>query len=182
VEICCGTGLNLSLLQKEIGPQGRLIGVDMTSEMLAQARRRVERNGWQNVALVQSRASEYELPADINGVISTFALTLEPEYDAVIEQAANALAPGSRVAVLDFKQPERWPRWLVSFWLWTLRPFGVILDLGERHPWESIARYLGDYGFRAVYWGLAYVAVGTQVGGSDRKALAAASAGGKEAR
>jgi ubiquinone/menaquinone biosynthesis C-methylase UbiE len=182
VELCCGTGLNFGLLEQAIGPQGKLIGVDMTPEMLAQALRRVERRGWQNVELVQSRASEYEFPSSIDGVISTCALTLEPKYDGVIGRAAAALAPGGRVVVLDFRLPERWPRWLVSAFVALTRPFGVTRDLGERHPWESIARYLGNYQFRSFYWGLAYVAAGTRVGGPWGKRLAMAAAGGKEAR
>jgi demethylmenaquinone methyltransferase/2-methoxy-6-polyprenyl-1,4-benzoquinol methylase len=164
VEIGCGTGLNFALLQREIGRSGRLIGVDMTPEMLAQARRRVQQHGWANVDLVQSRAAHYEPPPHVNGIISTFALTLEPEYDAVIQRGARALKPGGRFVVLDFKVPERWPRWLLRFWLWITRPFGVTLDLGERHPWESIASHLADCRFQTLYWGLAYIAAGTAEG------------------
>jgi ubiquinone/menaquinone biosynthesis C-methylase UbiE len=164
VEIGCGTGVNFPLLLEAVGPRGRLIGVDMTPEMLAQARKRVERRGWKNVDLVTSRASEYEFPAGISGVISTFALTLEPQYDAVIRRAASALRPAGRFVVLDFKLPDGWPRWLTRFWSWILSPFGVTLDLSERHPWESVARYLSSYRFRTVYSGLAYVAAGTRDG------------------
>ena len=54
VEIGCGTGLNFRLLQEPIGLSGRLIGVDLSADMLEQARRRVTANGWNNVELVQS--------------------------------------------------------------------------------------------------------------------------------
>ena len=49
VEIACGTGLNFSLYQKAIGPQGKIIGVDLTDAMLAQAQQRIDENDWQNV-------------------------------------------------------------------------------------------------------------------------------------
>jgi demethylmenaquinone methyltransferase/2-methoxy-6-polyprenyl-1,4-benzoquinol methylase len=58
VEIGCGTGLNFPLIEHDIGPGGKLIGVDLTPEMLARARRRVDRHGWTNVELVQSSARE----------------------------------------------------------------------------------------------------------------------------
>lgn len=45
VEIGCGTGLNFSLLHQAVGPTGRVIGVDLTDAMLAQARQRVAENG-----------------------------------------------------------------------------------------------------------------------------------------
>jgi len=162
VEIGCGTGLNFSLIQRSIGRGGKLIGVDLTPEMLAQARLRVERHGWTNVELVQSSASEYEYPANIGGIVSTFALTLEPEYDAVIRRGADALSAGARFVVLDFRVPQRWPAWMTSFGVWITRPFGVTVDLGERHPWESIARHLTNYQILPLYWGLAYIAVGTK--------------------
>ena len=84
VEIGCGTGLNFTLLQETVGPTGRIIGVDLTEAMLAQARERVERAGWDNVEIVHSDAAEYDFPVGVNGILSTFALTLVPEYDQVI--------------------------------------------------------------------------------------------------
>lgn len=161
VEIGCGTGLNFALIEQAIGPDGKLIGVDLTPEMLAQARRRVQRQGWRNVELVESRAGEYTFPKGTHGVLSTFALTLEPEYEEVIRRGAEALLPGGRWVVLDFKVPERWPGSLVWLWLQVTRPFGVTLDLKDRHPWESIARHLTQYHCRTFYGGLAYIASGT---------------------
>src|SRR5262249_900550 len=54
VDVACGTGLNFSLIEKEIGREGRIVGVDLTDAMLAQAETRVETNGWHNVTLVQA--------------------------------------------------------------------------------------------------------------------------------
>ncbi len=62
VEIGCGTGLNFSLLQQAIGHDGKIIGVDLTDAMLAQARKRVEKKGWTNVELVLSDAASYKFP------------------------------------------------------------------------------------------------------------------------
>src|SRR6201995_3022583 len=54
VDIACGTGLNFPLIEDVMGPTGRIIGVDLTDAMLAQAHDRVAKNGWRNVSLVQS--------------------------------------------------------------------------------------------------------------------------------
>jgi demethylmenaquinone methyltransferase/2-methoxy-6-polyprenyl-1,4-benzoquinol methylase len=48
IELGCGTGLNFPLLIEQIGPEGRLVGVDLTPGMLEIARERVERSGWKN--------------------------------------------------------------------------------------------------------------------------------------
>ena len=161
VELGCGTGLNLPLLERAIGPNGRIIGVDLTKPMLDQARERIARQGWQNVELVQSDAAGYTLPDGLDGVISSFAITLVPEYDQVIGAAAKALKPGGKIAILDLKLPEWNPRWLSRVAVAVTRPFGVTLDLAGRHPWESVARYFNDVRREDYYFGFGYLAVGT---------------------
>jgi demethylmenaquinone methyltransferase/2-methoxy-6-polyprenyl-1,4-benzoquinol methylase len=51
VDLGCGTGLNFPLVEEQIGEQGRLIGVDLSSEMLACAEERARHAGWSNVEL-----------------------------------------------------------------------------------------------------------------------------------
>jgi demethylmenaquinone methyltransferase/2-methoxy-6-polyprenyl-1,4-benzoquinol methylase len=161
VEVGCGTGLNFRLLEGVVGPAGRIVGVDLTDAMLAQARRRIEREGWRNVDLVACDAARYEFPGRVGGILSTFALMMVPEYESVIERGARALAPGRRWVVADLKIAE-WPgarlcaRALVPFY----RPFGVTLDLAGRHPWESIARQMKNATVSPRFFGFAYVATG----------------------
>jgi demethylmenaquinone methyltransferase/2-methoxy-6-polyprenyl-1,4-benzoquinol methylase len=160
VELGCGTGLNFPLLQRAVGPQGKIIGVDLTREMLSEANKRVKQHGWNNVRLVQADAAAYDFPQGIGGVLSTFALTLVPEYDAVIQRAAAALEPGKRCVVLDLKQPLQMPLWLVRLAVALTTPFGVSLDLAGRHPWESMEQHLEKVDFKEYYLGFAYIAVG----------------------
>src|SRR5215472_2388319 len=75
VDIACGTGLNFSLLEEAIGPGGRIVGVDLTDAMLAQAQDRIAANGWRNVSLVQADAADFEFPAPADAILSTYALT-----------------------------------------------------------------------------------------------------------
>lgn len=161
VEIGCGTGLNFPLLREQVGEEGRVIGVDMTDAMLARARRRVEARGWHNVELVHADASSFAFPDEVGGVLSTFALTLVPEFDRVIRRGAAALRPGGRWAVADLKLPEAgWRRALLALLLPVSRPFGVTLDLAERHPWESLERHLDRLQVEERYLGYVYVAWG----------------------
>jgi ubiquinone/menaquinone biosynthesis C-methylase UbiE len=89
-EIGCGTGLNFPYLLDAVGQSGRLIGIDLTDAMLTKAKERVRHNGWQNIELVQADAAAYEFPSGIDGAISTFALTLVPEYDEIIKRVSRA--------------------------------------------------------------------------------------------
>src|SRR3972149_632357 len=61
VDLGCGTGLSFELLEHGVGPQGRIIGVEITPEMLAKAREKVARHGWSNVTLIEASAEEVDL-------------------------------------------------------------------------------------------------------------------------
>jgi len=161
VEIGCGTGLNFPLLHDEVGDTGRIIGVDMTDAMLAGARKRVEARGWQNVELIEAEAASFAFPEGKDGILSTFALTLVPEYDDVIRRGTEALRNGGRWVVADLKLPAGgWKKALLPILLPLFRPFGVTLDLAERHPWESLHEHLGQFGMEEHYFGFTYVAWG----------------------
>lgn len=164
VEMCCGTGLNFPLLQDAVGPKGKIVGVDFSDAMLARAEQRVARNGWKNVELIESDAVAFRFPETVNGILSTFAITLVPEFDAVIARGAGALKPGGRWVVLDLKKPLHWPEWLIRFYVWLTKPFGVTLDLAERHPRESIRRYVTEVVYREYYFGCLFLSAGESRG------------------
>jgi ubiquinone/menaquinone biosynthesis C-methylase UbiE len=67
--------------------------------MLDEASARVEVRGWANIELVKSDASDYVFPATVDGILSTFALTLVPEFDKVVRKGAAALMPGKRFVI-----------------------------------------------------------------------------------
>lgn len=160
VEIGCGTGLNFRLLRDQVGAKGKVIGVDLTAEMLSAAKKRTERNNWKNIKLVQCDAATYNFPKRAGGIISTFAITLIPEYDKIIQNGAAALSHGKRLVVLDFKMPDNWPMWLIKLFVILTRPFGVTLDLADRHPWETIDQCLDLVEFNTKYFGGIYIAAG----------------------
>ena len=161
VDICCGTGLNFPLLLDKIGTGGRIIGVDLSDAMLEKARHRVRKMGWSNVDLVQEDAARFKFPYPVNGIISTFALTLVPEFEEVIRRGADALAPGGQWVILELKMPPSPIRHLSPLVVPLLfRPFGSTLDLQHRHPWEAFERYLTGSSVTELFGGVAYIAQG----------------------
>lgn len=161
VDVGCGTGLNFPLLQQAVGPAGRIVGVDITDAMLDRARQRIAAGRRANVELVQGDAADFTFPASLSGIISTFAITLVPEFDAVICLGSAALLPGKRWVVLDFRLPDnRLARLAPLLERVLTRPFGGTLAMAGRHPWESMQKYLRNVTLTELFLGFAYIAWG----------------------
>ena len=165
VDIACGTGLNFSLIEQRIGPDGRIVGVDLTDAMLAQAQHRIEAEGWSNVSLVQADAAEFDFPAEVDAILSTYALSHVPECGAVIAHGAAALSRGGRWVVLDLKIPDNAPRWLEQLGIALGRPFGSIDEWLVRRPWEAIRvamqERLAALSWTELFFGTAFLAAGS---------------------
>jgi demethylmenaquinone methyltransferase/2-methoxy-6-polyprenyl-1,4-benzoquinol methylase len=166
VEIACGTGLNFSLLEQAVGPDGRIVGVDLTDAMLAQAQHRIETNGWSNVSLVQADAAGFDFPTEVDAILSTYALSHLPECADVIAHGAAALSPGGRWVVLDLKVPDNAPRRLAQLGIALGRPFGSIDEWIARRPWEAIRAAmrdsLADLSWTELFYGTAFLAAGSR--------------------
>jgi ubiquinone/menaquinone biosynthesis C-methylase UbiE len=166
VDIACGTGLNFSLIEQAIGPAGRIVGVDLTDAMLAQAQHRMEANGWSNVSLVQADAAAFEFPSEVDAILSTYALSHVPECGHVIANGAAALSPGGRWVVLDLKVPDDVPRWLAQPGIALARPFGSIDEWIARRPLEAVRAAmqdtLADPSWTELFFGTAFLAAGSR--------------------
>ncbi|MHA7155621.1 class I SAM-dependent methyltransferase [Arthrobacter sp. TMN-50] len=117
LDVGCGTGLNFGLLQSAVTPGGTIVGIDRSPEMLAQARRRAERNGWTNVILIQADATAPS-PTDIgsqivaeggrahsDAVLATYALSLMADWETAWSNMVSLAAPGACMCVVDLQKP-----------------------------------------------------------------------------
>ncbi|HYZ80318.1 MAG TPA: methyltransferase domain-containing protein [Solirubrobacteraceae bacterium] len=165
VDIACGTGLNFSLIEQAIGPEGRIVGVDLTDAMLTQAQRRIKANRWSNVSLVQADVAEFDFPAEVDAILSTYALSQVPECADVIAHGAAALSRGGRCAVLDLKVPDNAPRPLAQLAIALVRPFASIDKWVVRRPWQTIRTAmqdrLTDVSWSELCFGTAFLAAGS---------------------
>ena len=161
IELGCGTGLNFPFLMEQIGPEGRLIGIDLTPGMLDIAQERVGRSSWKNVELVQSDIVAYDFPEGINGVLATGLFGYIPEYDRVIKAASQSLVPGGHLSILDGKQPENLPSRLFKIVLKLGGPFGYTPEYFNVRPWESVERYFKETSIEKKYGGMIYILSGT---------------------
>lgn len=102
LDLGCGAGTDTLVAAQMVGPEGRVVGIDMTREMLAKARAATAELGATNVELLEAEAERLPFPdASFDVVISNGVIDLIPDKDAVFAEIFRVLAPGGRIQVAD---------------------------------------------------------------------------------
>ena len=109
LDMACGTGQNFAPVLDVVGPTGALVGVDLSEGMLRQARRRIRREGWENVHLVRADARTFGPEAldavagqrTVDGMLCTLGMTVMDGWQDAFRQGFDLVRPGGRIVLFD---------------------------------------------------------------------------------
>jgi arsenite methyltransferase len=102
VDLGSGAGADLFLAAKKVGPTGRVIGVDMTDEMIAKARENITSSGLPNVEVRKGIIETLPVESgSVDWIISNCVINLSPEKEKVFYEIARVLKPGGQMLVSD---------------------------------------------------------------------------------
>ncbi|MCB4859714.1 class I SAM-dependent methyltransferase [Sphingobium sp. PNB] len=161
LEIGCGTGRNLIAVGKA-WPEARLYGVDISEAMLGTARKAVAKAGLgDRVVLAKGDACAFDAGAlfgreRFERVFISYALSMIPDWEAALGQAAGCVAHGGKLEIVDFGQQDGLPRlWKRALFGWLAR-FHVSPRAEFRQAIGRVAADMGGFAHsRSLYRGYA---------------------------
>jgi SAM-dependent methyltransferase len=115
VDLGSGAGMDAFLAARAVGPEGRVIGIDMTDAMLERARENARKSGLGNVEFRKGFIEQLPLEDEsVDVILSNCVINLSPEKQRVYAEAYRVLRPGGRVMVSDIVLERPLPEKIVN--------------------------------------------------------------------
>jgi SAM-dependent methyltransferase len=162
LDVACGTGANLVPLAESVGPTGRVVGVDLSPDMLAIAADRVRGLGLENVTMIEGRIEDAQLPGPFEAALFSLAHEALQSKRALDNVFAN-VRRGGRVAAFGAKWAARWNLPVNLYVRRHSRRYVTTFD-GFEAPWRNLAEYLDSLTVDQLGLGGAYLASGVASG------------------
>jgi ubiquinone/menaquinone biosynthesis C-methylase UbiE len=158
LDVGCGTGLSFTAVEGLIGPEGSIVGVEQSPEMLERARGRAAENDWQNITLISSSVEEAAIPLAADAALFHFTHDIMRTPKALANVVSH-LKPGARIVAAGLKwAPARAMPLNLLVWNAALRSTSTLEGLAR--PWSHLERLLSHLEVEQMLGGTVYVASG----------------------
>ncbi|PLX21257.1 MAG: hypothetical protein C0597_03545 [Marinilabiliales bacterium] len=102
---CCGTGLDFPFIMDKIGKEGKIVGVDFSHKMLKKAHKRIGKNNWKNIELVEADVTKYKVHENdlYDAAVCTLGLSIIPEYQIAYCNLISAVKESGEIIIGDMQ-------------------------------------------------------------------------------
>lgn len=158
LDVGCGTGLSFWSLENLIGPEGSIVGIEQSPEMLERTRARAAENQWNNVTLINASVEDAAIPVAADAALFHFTHDIMRTPNALANVRAH-LKPGARVVAAGLKwAPIRTMPLNLFVWNAALRSTSTLEGLAR--PWSNLAQILQEVEVEQMLGGTVYIASG----------------------
>ncbi|MFZ0244747.1 class I SAM-dependent methyltransferase [Candidatus Binatus sp.] len=162
LDVGCGTGLSFSALEGLVGPEGSIVGIEQSPEMIERARARAADNGWQNVALIAASVEEAAIPLAADAALFHFTHDIMRTRNA-LANVCRHLKPGGRIVAAGLKwAPVRTMPLNILVWNAAMRSTSTLEGLAR--PWSHLEPLVSELVLEQMLGGTVYIASGVVAG------------------
>lgn len=115
LDLGSGAGFDAFLAAKSVGKEGKVIGIDMTPEMIKKAKKNADKMGVDNVEFRLGEIEELPVPDNsVDVVLSNCVINLSPDKRAVFGELFRILKPGGRISISDVLRSGEIPKEIID--------------------------------------------------------------------
>jgi ubiquinone/menaquinone biosynthesis C-methylase UbiE len=153
LDVGCGTGYWFPIIEQAIGPDGRLVGIEQSPDMLAKARERISSHGWHNISLIDAPAEQADIGVVADAVTFLLAHDIMRAPEA-LENVFRHVKRGGRVVAGGSMYAPWWLAPVNLYVWWASRPYVTTFE-GFSQPWSYLERYVPNMQVEIVAMGRA---------------------------
>jgi SAM-dependent methyltransferase len=164
LDVGCGPGGSFPYLVDAIGSSGEVVGVEISPDISVNARRRIAKNGWENVEVIEAAAQKVELEGLFDGLIMFAAPDVYASEEA-LDNIFPHLSSGAKVAVFGGKFSGGRLGKVLNPVLKTLYKLSFSTTPAPNYePWQLLAKRMGNLEVKEYFFDLMFLVTGSVAG------------------
>jgi len=145
IDLGSGAGFDAFIVSKNVGPKGKVIGIDLSDEMLQLAKKNARKGQYENIKFIKGDIENLPLDNNISDhIISNCVINLSLNKDKVYQEAYRVLKPGGKLSISDIVLEKELPDFVKNSLA------GHIACVGGAERLEDYLQYVIDAGFRDI--------------------------------